>query len=293
MLGRRIQRNGRIRTAMDSATMGPQAQRFRTGSRTGSRPATDADEDGAVDAWTEFRNETNDDGLFLDACVGTFGTSRLPVRGCPDADGDLWANTHDAFRSTRRNIRMGMEMASGTTSRASKLMSAPLHQACSMVHRESGVHSFSSMMLMRMGFRTRTIDVQEPHRAPSLMLRDAPPINSIRTGTASTTGEMHVRVVPQAPPWIREVARRHKHARMTMRMVSRTSMMPARRLHRTSRSVRTDVGRLNEMWMGMASLMCSTLAMTHPSAPPSMRRGALERVWIRTAMDTTISTGST
>lgn len=59
--------------------------------------ATDADEDGAVDAWTEFRNETNDDGLFLDACVGTFGTSRLPVRGCPDADGDLWANTHDAF----------------------------------------------------------------------------------------------------------------------------------------------------------------------------------------------------
>ena len=239
--------------------------------------ATDADEDGAVDAWTEFRNETNDDGLFLDACIGTFGTSRLPVRGCPDADGDLWANTHDAFPLDPTQYSDGDGDGFGDNVSGFQADVCPLTPG--VLDGTQGIGCPLVLVDDADADGVQNEDDRCAGTAPGAVVdaEGCSSINSIRTGTASTTGEMHVRVVPQAPPWIREVARRHKHARMTMRMVSRTSMMPARRLHRTSRSVRTDVGRLNEMWMGMASLMCSTLAMTHPSAPPSMRRGALEQ----------------
>lgn len=65
--------------------------------------AEDNDSDGYPDRWTEFYDITDDvtendgGGLLLDACPGVTGNSTSPYPGCPDADGDGWMNSEDAF----------------------------------------------------------------------------------------------------------------------------------------------------------------------------------------------------
>ena len=59
--------------------------------------ADDNDSDGYPDRWTSLYNGTNAQGLILDGCPGVYGTSMNPTPGCPDSDGDGWANTDDDF----------------------------------------------------------------------------------------------------------------------------------------------------------------------------------------------------
>lgn len=59
--------------------------------------ADDNDSDGHPDRWTSSYNGSNGQGLILDGCPGVYGTSTDPSPGCPDSDGDGWANTDDDF----------------------------------------------------------------------------------------------------------------------------------------------------------------------------------------------------
>ena len=65
--------------------------------------AEDNDSDGHPDRWTSFYNLSDEDmtnngaGLELDGCPGVWGNSTNPVFGCPDADGDGWEDSSDAF----------------------------------------------------------------------------------------------------------------------------------------------------------------------------------------------------
>ena len=59
--------------------------------------ADDNDSDGYPDRWTSSYNGSNGQGLVLDGCPGVYGTSINPSPGCPDSDGDGWANTDDDF----------------------------------------------------------------------------------------------------------------------------------------------------------------------------------------------------
>ena len=59
--------------------------------------ADDNDSDGYPDRWTSSYDGSNALGLVLDGCPNVFGTSINPLPGCPDSDGDGWANTDDDF----------------------------------------------------------------------------------------------------------------------------------------------------------------------------------------------------
>ena len=59
--------------------------------------ADDNDSDGYPDRWTSSYNGSNGQGLILDGCPSVYGTSINPLPGCPDSDGDGWANTDDDF----------------------------------------------------------------------------------------------------------------------------------------------------------------------------------------------------
>ena len=59
--------------------------------------ADDNDSDGYPDRWTSSYDGSNALGLVLDGCPNVYGTSINPLPGCPDSDGDGWANTDDDF----------------------------------------------------------------------------------------------------------------------------------------------------------------------------------------------------
>ena len=59
--------------------------------------ADDNDSDGYPDRWTSSYDGSNALGLVLDGCPNVYGTSTNPLPGCPDSDGDGWANTDDDF----------------------------------------------------------------------------------------------------------------------------------------------------------------------------------------------------